>query len=822
MPLFLRNIFTDARFALRLLRRAPAFAATVLGVLVLGIGSTTSMFSLVVSLFVRPLPYRDPDALTTVTTWHQDVDPSAVSVPDFLDWKAEATTFDSLAAVSYESYGLSSDGKTPESLDGAQVTGDFFAVFRVNPLHGRVLGPDDNRLGGPKVAVISAALWHRRFASDPGIIGRTVLLSSEPFTVVGVAEEGFRFSTPDTGRTDVWTPIAVARKQYSEDVTEDHRGSRFMKVVGRMKPGVTIAQARAQFDGIATDLAARHPDSDVGVHIRVTDLHDAIVGPSRDGIWVLFGAVALVFLVMCANVANLLLARASSRRAEMAARAALGATRARLVAQLVTETVVLFVIAAVLGTVLAHWLVGFLTTGLVDGVAQTQLTVKVDGAALAFAIAVSTVCGIVFGLVPAGEASRLDPQAVLKESSARASMGRAQRAVRGGLVVVQVALALALLAGSGLALRAFAALASTPLGFDPDGLASAMVSLPDVKYSDEKKIFAFQRDALARFASQPGVVSAAINCQLPLGGSNSSSSFAIEGHEPWERGRGPTIEQNLISPNYFKTMGIPLLRGRDFTDADVKGSRLVTIISKRAADTFFPGQDPIGKRMAWGTDTPNAETEWLEIVGVVGDVRRRGLARPIGFEGYAPAAQIPVTWVTFVAKTTTTQATRLMQDMPAIVASVDREQALTARRLMTERVEQSIGAQRFATKLLGAFALAALLLATLGIFGLVSYTTNQRTRELGIRIALGSSPEGVVAVVMREGMILLSAGLAAGLVGAFFVGRALAGRMTGAVAFDFSVFAAIFGVLGLAGTLASLLPALRAVRIPPSVSLRYE
>jgi putative ABC transport system permease protein len=820
MPLFLRNVWTDARFALRLLLRAPAFAATVLGVLVLGIGATTAMFSLVVALFVRPLPYPHPEELTVVTTWHPGVDPSSVSVPDFIDWKVKATTFDSLAAVSYEAYGLSSEGEAPESLDGAQVTGDFFSVYRVVPLLGRLFGPDDDRIGQPRIAVISAALWHRRFASDPHVVGRTVVLSGESFTVVGVAAEGFRFATPDTGQTDVWTPIAVARREYAKDSSADRRGSRFMKTVGRMKPGVTLVQANAEMTAIASELATRFPDTNATIHVRVKSLHEELVGSSRGGVWVLFGAVALVFLVMCANVANLLLARASSRRAEMAVRAALGATRGRLAAQLMTESVVLFVIAACLGTILAHWLVRFFATGLVDGMASLQIPAQVDGTALGFALGLSAVCGFVFGIVPAGEASRLDPHAVLKDTAARMSMGRAQRAVRGGLVVVQVALALALLAGSGLALRAFVALASTPMGFEADGLATAKISVPEAKYDSPEKIRAFLDAALARFAAQPGVVSVSANSQLPLGGSNSNSSFAVEGRTPWQRAEEPTVEQNIISPNYFKTMGIPLLRGRDFTAADVDGSRLVTIISKRFAERIFPGEDPIGKRIAWGTTTPDDDTTWLEIVGVVGDVRRRGLATPIALEGYAPAAQIPVRWIDIVARSD--QPSRLMREMPRLVASVDPEQAITASHLMSDRVARSIGSQRFATKLLGAFALAALLLATLGIFGLVSYTTTQRTRELGIRMALGSTPEGVVAVVMREGMILLSAGLLTGLVGAIFVGRAIAGRMNGAVSFDLSVFLVIFGILGLAGTLASLFPALRAVRIPPSVSLRYE
>ena len=818
MPI-LRQILGDARFALRLLRRSPGFGATILTVLVVGIGATTAMFSLVASLLLRPLPYPNPEELTLITGRQPMVDRASTSLPDFLDLKAEATTFERMSAMSYEAFSLSSPGAPPVILHGATVSGDFFPLLGIAPHKGRFFGPDDDRPSGPRVAVLSAAVWRTRFASDPGIVGRVLTLNAEPFTVIGVAPEGFRFSGPHGSSADVWAPLAVTRREYATDASEERRGSRFLSVVGRRKPGVSLAQAQAQVDAIVQGLEVAHPESNRHVGARVEDLQAALVGSSRDGIWVLFSAVALVFLVMCANVANLLLARAVSRRSEMAARAALGATAGRLAAQLVTETVVLFVAGALGGTILARWLVSLFSAGLIRGGA-TMIDVQVDGIALGFAIALSVACGIVFGLVPAGEAARLSPQAVLKETSARASMGPTQRALRAELVAVQVALALALLAGSGLVFSAFARLAATSPGFDPDDLATALVVIPESKSADEGRILRFQQEALARLKALPGVTAVTANSQLPMSGSNSNSSFAIEGRPPWPDSRAPVIEVNIIAPDYFRTMGIPLLRGRDVTEADEKTGRLVMLISQSTADRFFPGEDPIGHRIDIGNSSVDGAHRWREIVGVVGDVRRWSLAEAPRFEGYVPATQSAVRWMSLVVRAP--EPERVLREMPGIIAAIDPDQALTARRLMRETVDNTIRQQRFVAYLLGAFAAAALVLATLGLFGLVSYTTSQRTRELGIRLALGSSPEAVVAVVMRDGLRLLGLGLAAGLVGAALVGRAVAGRVAGAAAFDPLVFGTIFGVLAAAGVVASLLPALRAVRIPPALALRCE
>ena len=807
-------LFTDARFALRLMRRSPGFFGALIAILVAGIGATTAMFSLVYSLLLRPLPYPHPEELMMVWATQPLVDPSPVSLPDFLDWKAGATSFEHMAAVDYEGYTLTGQGTKPEMFTGANVSGDFFSMLGIRPLQGRLLTPDDDRQGAPRVAVLSAALWHERFGSDSKILGRTVTLNGESVTVIGVAPEGFRYSGPNSDRADIWTPLALTR-YYAK--RSEERGSHFLHVMGRRKAGVTMQQAEAQLVGIAKQIEIQHPNMGSKCSARVVGLQDELVGKTRGPVWILFSAVALVFLIVCANVANLLLTRAESRRAEMATRTALGATRSRLIAQLVIETTVVFVVGAVGGAVLSYWLVNLFASNLVRGGGIATIDVRVDIAALLLCIAVSVVCGVLFGLVPALSTSRTEPQAALKETSTRAGSGRAQHAVRGSLVVAQVALAFALLSGAGLSLRAFANVIATSPGFEPKNLAMVRVWLPSSRYKDDAQVIAFFRNAISYISAQPGVDSVAANSLLPMGGSNSDSGFRIEGRPASKPGESPLLNHNEITPNYFKTMGMPILRGRDFTDEDRSDSRLVTIVSQSVVDRFFPGEDPIGRRI----DLENTEEpEWREIVGVVPNVRRRGLSAPVSAEGYFPVTQHASVSMSIVVRSQ--RAEQVLRDMPNWIAAIDPEQAVGRSSLMVKRVADTVGEQRTTTTLLFAFAISALVLATLGIFALVSYSTSQRTRELGIRLALGATPGSVVRLVMSAGMRFVTIGLAVGFVGALLVGRLLASRIAGVASFDVLTIIVIAVALLAAGALASLLPAIRAVRIPPGTALRYE
>lgn len=812
------RLLNDARFALRLLRRSPGFAATLLGVLVAGIGGTTAMFSIVMAVIVRPLPYPSPDELTMVWATVGSREQSNVSYPDFADWRARSSSFRGMAAVDLEMLNLSVPGKgggdseRPETVPSARVTGDFFTIFQLPPMHGRLIGPEDERPDAPEVAVISASLYRRRFGGDPSVVGKTIRLGGAIHTIIGVAAEGFRFASPSSARTEIWTVLPAHGIGKAGDLAQ--RGSHSLTAVGRRAPGVSLAQADAELKAIAKSLAVEYPATNVQVSASLADLHDTIVGASRSAILGLFAAIGLVFVVVCANVANLLLARAASRRAEMAVRSALGASRRQIVAQVITETVVVFVVASLGGTLLAYWLVGLLAPGLVGAGGVAMFDVKVDATALAFAGALALLCGLVFGLIPALEAARVAPQAVLKESATGAMSSAAQRAVRGGLVVAQVALAFALLAGGGLVLRAYAEVAATSPGFDAGSLATGYVSLPTVGYADDASLRSFYLDLEARLRARPGVTGVAMNSTLPMAGSTSKSSYQVEGR-PSPAGERTAIGKNSVNAGYFRAMGIPLLRGREFDATDTESSRKVVVISKAAAARLFPGEDAIGKRL----DVSGAG-EFREIVGVAGDVRHSGLAAPIDIECYLPLTQDPERWMVVAVRSP--RAADMLREIPDVVAAIDPGQGVASLKLMDERVAQTFSRFRYIAILLGTFAASALVLATIGLFGLVSYTTGQRTRELGIRVALGSTPERILAVVMRDGLVLLGIGLALGSLGALAIGRAVAPLMERAAAFDGFVFGSILGMLALAGVLASFLPALRAARIQPAAALRHE
>ncbi len=573
---------------------------------------------------------------------------------------------------------------------------------------------------------------------------------------------------------------------------------------------------------VAKSLEAAYPESNTKQGILVRDLHETLVGRQGRQVWILFAAVALVFVVISANVASLLLARAQARRGELATRAALGAGPSDLVFQVVTETTVLFGIAALLGSLLAASLVGKLGSYLLEGRAiGASVAVQMDAVVLLASLATSLVFGLAAGLGPALVTARADPASVLKQTSTRAGVHKSQATVRALLVVTQLAVAFALLTGSGLTVRAFVRLLATGPGFDKTGLATAYIGLPGRRYDTDDKVRAFYRDAFAAIGSLPGVVSVSGNPWLPMSDSDSNGNFSIEGRPPYARGDEPALERNAVTPSYFATMRIPLLRGRELTEEDTATSRPVIVISKATADRFFPGEDPLGRRMNWGSPADEGSSfTWREIVGIVADVRKRGLdAAPVA-EAYLPFVQAPSSGMYLAVRTTTPEA--VLAALPHLVQGLDPEQAVSSLETMEARVAETIDDSHQMAVLLSAFAVVALVLATLGLFGLVSYATAERARELGIRLALGSSPEALVTLVVKGAMKLVLLGLGIGVGLSVWVAREIAEIMPGATAFDPAVMAPIPLVLGLAGLVACVLPALRAVRTPPASALRYE
>jgi putative ABC transport system permease protein len=806
------RFFSDVRFSLRLLKRSPGFAAAVLGLLVLGIGATTAMFSVIQALVLRPLPYPRAQELSVVwsTQWEG---PESTSVADFTDWHELGTQFESIAVTDAKPFSLAMSGEKPTHVFGAVVSGDFFPAFGLPAERGRLLGPDDMRADAPHVAVLSTTLWRERFGARPDILGTTIKLDGEAFTVVGVAERHFRFISVHHDGGDVWVPLRLTHHT-NDRYDADQRGDRFLQVITRRKSSVSDGQANAQMMAIAKTLQERYPETNGNRGAHLVGLQETLAGKSASGAWVLFAAVTFVYLIICANVANLLLTRAAGRRSEMAVRVAVGAQRGQLLRQMLTETVTLFLLGAVGGSVLAWWLVERLTLAIVRP--EARHLVSLDPVALLFCLGICILSGIVIGLTPAFAVSSTEPHGILKASAARATGHASHNRVRSGLVIAQIAFAFALLAGCGLMLRAYAKLSAVPPGFAADGVVAASITVPASR--DEAQLVTFQQKALAAAQQLSGVDSAAVVSTLPMSGSNSNSHFGVEGRPPWRPGEGPLLERHAITPGYFHTMGIPVLRGRDFTSADAVGSRRVLILSQKAASNIFPGEDPIGHRIAWGDE--DGQPTWREIVGIVGDVRHRGLNASIANDGYTPFAQDPLFMMSIVVKTRREAA--FGQDLSEALFRIDPEQAIWRTRTMQSMVDRSIEQDRSQTALLGLFAAAALFLAVVGLFALISYSTGQRMREFAIRTALGSTASGIVTLVMRGGFRLVGAGLGVGLAGALLVGRVLASRIPGVASFDIGIFGVIPALLAAASVLACLLPAWRAIRVPPASVLRAE
>lgn len=828
----MQTFIADVRFTFRQLRRAPALYATIIGLIVAGVGATTATVSVAYALFLRPLPHPDADALSVVRTtarWANPKRGAPLTVPDFLDFKAQSTTLLHLSAMQGESIGLTSDNGAPERVAGVRVSGDFFELLGARPRVGRLLTPADDRPGRPCVAVVSSALWQRRFGGDPALVGRAVGVNGVLCSVVGVAPEGFAFGDISSiPRADVWTPLAAMLPEYARISSTDRSFEAFwhiLQVIGRRKPGVSLEQAGSDLRAVAQRLATQYPPTNEGKGVVVTDLREHLVGHARSATWLLFASVGLVFLIVCANVANLLLARSEARRGEMAVRVALGATRGRLVAQVLTECVVLLALGSAGGVLLAKLLVAVVASTLVDPRLASTLDIGLDGLTLAVSIVACVTCGLAFALVPALAASRLAPQTILRESAAGSGRSRARRRTQQALVGAQVALAFVLLVAGGLTGQGLRKLLATPLGFDPEQLATGTVSLPEARYPGGGSpdwpavpaVTAFYRDAVDRLAAAPGVEAAAANGCLPI--ACGGWSVAVEGRPPALHNQVGVLGFHVVTCDYFKVTKIPLLRGRTFTAADRADTRLVVILSEAAAEQLFPGEDPIGRRIDSGVDEPMV---WREVVGVVGNVRSGGVTQPVGIDGYFPLEQLGA-WnrsMTLLARSE--RAESLLREIPAMVRSLDPQQDVTDVMTMSDRVSTSVGKQRRLAVILTVFALFAQVLAALGFFGLMSYSTAQRTREFGIRLALGSTPGAIVLLVVKGGLVLLGVGLAAGSVGALLLGRVLAGKLPEVRAFDLTLFAVVPALLALVGLLGCWLPARRAARIAPARALRYD
>ncbi|HKD17568.1 MAG TPA: ABC transporter permease [Thermoanaerobaculia bacterium] len=802
----------DLRYAARMLARSPGFTAVALATLALGIGANTAIFSVVDAVLLRPLPYGEPDRLVAVyqTLPSQGVSSGGASYPNYADWAAQTKSFERLGAVRMHDYTMTGQGE-PALVVAETVTSNVFALLRAAPLHGRGLVPSDDGGGAAPVAVLSEKLWRERFGGDPSAIGKTVRLDERLFTVVGVMPASFK-TPPNVPPAELWTPL-VQDPVFSD--LREKRAGHYLTIVGRLAPGVSSAQAQGELAGIVAELARRFPKENEGWGVRLVPLAESYVAGVRTALLVLLGAVGLVFLIACANVANLLLARATSRAREVAIRTALGAGRGALLRQFLTECLLLGLVGGGLGLAVAAAGTGALRAWLPPDLPKVG-EIGLDARVLAFSLLASIAAVVVFGLAPSLHASGANLSGALREGSAGTGESAGKRRLRHAFVAAETALSFVLLVGAGLLARSFARLQEVPLGFEPAHVLTAGMSLPRSQYGKPEHWLAFYSTLVDRLKSDPGVESVAASLPLPLYGGGLNFAFKIEGR-PERPGTDLSANYTSMTPSYFRVLRIPLLKGRLIGDGDVEGSPRVCVISSAFAKRFFPGEDPIGRRLDFGF----RESVSREIVGVVGDVRRDGLGAESRPEMYVPFAQDPW-WAAYAVVRTFGDPAQLAETLRREVRALDPALPVEDVQPMTQMVSDSVAQPRFRTTLLGLFGLVALLLAVIGIYGVISYSVGRRTREVGIRMALGAGRRDVLKLVIGEGLVLTAAGLAIGALGAVVLTRYLATLLFEVGRLDPTTYVTVAATLLLAGVLACWVPARRASRVDPLTALRSE
>jgi putative ABC transport system permease protein len=803
----------DLRYGFRSLLKRPGLTAVALITLALGIGINTAIFSAVDSVLLRPLPFKEPEQVVAIWehTPHLGIARNEFAPANYFDLRRQNQSFTDVGAFGQLNVNLTGDGD-PEQLDGQLVTANVFSVLGVSPALGRTFAPDEDQTGREHVAVLSDALWRRRFNRDPRIINRSVTLNGESFTIVGVMPASFFFPEREA---ELWIPWAMEPGQ------AEGRGDHYFRLVGRLKPGVTREHAHAEAESIAARLAGEYPRTNEGLGFLVNSFHQDYAGDLRRPILVLFAAVGLVLLIACANVANLLLAQATTRRREIAIRMALGARRWAIARQLLIESLLLASAGGLLGVLAAIWGVAGLSKLLPESLSKLQ-AISVDSRVFLFTIGVTLLTAIAFGVVPALHATRANPGDALGETSRDVAGGVSGRYLRRVLVIAEVAVAVVLLVGAGLLIRSFNRLRQVDLGFKTDNLLTMRMVLPLPKYMKQETRRTFFDELLRRVNEIPGVEAAGINTYLPLSTSGMKFSFSVEGRTMPSDTNLPFAVYRVVNPDYFNAMGIPLQRGRVFDQRDNAESTPALIVNRRLAEQFWPGEDPTGKRLKIGpADSPNP---WATVVGVVGDVRQVGLYGEQLSELYAPYAQERRSWLAprdLVVRTRGDAASVAAQVREAVWA-VDKDQPVSNIRTMNQVLAAAISRERFQMLLLSLFAALALVLACVGLYGVISYAVAQRTHEIGVRMALGAQPRDVLALVVRQGMALTFAGLLLGIVGGLAVTRVMSDLLFGVTTTDAVTFMSVAGLLVVVAFLACYVPARRATKVDPLIALRYE
>jgi putative ABC transport system permease protein len=808
----MQTLLQDLRYAFRLLAKSPGFTAIAVLTLALGIGANTAIFSVVNAVLLRPLAFRDPSRLVIVAE-KSPFPTISTSYQNFVDWRDQSRSFESMEATRGTGLSLTGAGE-PELLLARMATAGLFPLLGVEAHVGRTFLPEEDRVGGTPVALLSYGLWQRRFGGSREIIGKPVTLGSQPYAVVGVLPAGFQILQP----ADVFVPF----KPWAATLPDDRNWHPGILAVARLKPGVSREQARAEMVGITKRLEQQYPDYNTGTSADVVGLQEQMVQNVRPALILLLGAVSLVLLIACVNVANLLLARAASRGREVAIRTAMGAGRARVIQQLLTESVLLSLGGGLLGLFLAWASLGPLLKISAGSMPQV-IPIELDRSVLVFTFLVSLITGLVFGIVPALRTAGLDLRGALNESSRGSTSGPGHHRLRRVLVASEMALAVLLLVGSGLLLRSFSRLQDVPPGFQVDHLLVADIPLSQTAYAKPDQRYQFFDRLVERAKALPGVRSAGAASFLPVSGGGSIIHFNITGHPPKTPHDYVAAGYRTVTPNYLETLGVPLLQGRLLTTADNEKAPAVAVINASMAKTYFAGENPLGKRIQLGA-TPDKDVPTMEIVGVVGDVRP-GLGVDPQTEMYLPYRQadlvLPVFQLSFVLRT----AADPQLQAPALrtaLAEIDPNQPLVKVRTMEDNMAATVAQPRFRTWLIAIFAAVALLLAAIGVYGVMSYTVTQRTGEIGIRVTLGAQPADVFKIVVGQGLRVALAGVGAGIVAALAMTRVLQSFLYGVSAYDPPTFFGVAILLTIVAVAASFFPARRATLVDPMVALRYE
>ena len=805
----LADFLHDLRYAARMQLKNPAFTIVAVIALALGIGANTAIFSVVNTVLLRPLPYKDPDRLlmvwedATKAGYPRDTPTNA----NYIDWRDQNQVFEGMAALAYDSFNLTGAGD-PERLPGRRVSASLFPLLGVEPQIGRVFTAAEDQPGSERVVVLSHGFWQRRFGGDSSIVGKALSLNDRSYTVVGVMPA--RFQLP-ASNDQVWVPIAFTPEEAADRTTH------YLQVLARLKPGVTLSQAQTEMSTIATRLQQQYPQSNTDVGAVVTLLQEYVVGDIRPSLLILLGAVALVLLIACANVANLLLARAAVRQKEIAVRAALGARRWRLIRQFLTESLMLSTMGGIFGLAIAYGGLFLLKSFIPENISQAR-EISIDFKVLGFTLFVSLATAVIFGLAPAIQAVRFNQSETLKEGGRDAATGSSSKRLRSLLVTAEVAISLVLLIGAGLLINSFLRLRSVDPGFRVDNLLTMKIRLPYPKYQEAERRSAFYKELIQRVEALAGVRSAAVTTTRPLS-PGSSIVVVFEGKPESPPGQQPTIVTRIISPGYFDTMDIPLLKGRQLTEQDTRTSPRVVVISEIMARRYWPNEDVIGKRIALGR--VQKPEDWIQVIGVVKDVRQR-LATDPRPQMYLSHQQTDFFAPEDLVVQTDVDPTSMAATVRNAVWEIDKDQPVSNIRTMEEILVDSIARQRFSMLLLAIFASVALVLAAVGIYGVMSYSVAQRTHEIGIRMALGAQTGAVLKLAVGYGMKLVMIGIGVGLVAAFALTRVMSTLLFGVTATDPTTFTLISLLLVLVAAIASYIPARRATKVDPIIALRYE